>query len=426
MKYSFDLIFPFVRLKKSGAAGLLTLESSFGVGNNLLNYFLQSGENAKNRSFNSSEAQKQRDWQSEEWLKQYNIQREEWYNQQQQLLKNNQQQFLFEAEYNSPRNQVQRMSEVGFNPSAALSSGGGLISAATGNMQNVGSVSVPSGGTVSGSSAQSGSSTISPGSNPLDVSVYGQLAKDLAQAAKDNALLEPTVQNLLADYDLKLLTGQEKELLIAFQALKNDILHQTKDTEIKKCFADLENAYMDLKIAKIQGENFSADTLLKHSQRLLNVANMKLSHEQYKKLVFEVSHLDEQWQNQIANWKAQRSEQYASAASQSSAAGYYRALNKTEDEIREFKRRYNHYLSEYQKFSSYLEEVNYVVRSATKSEEIRSNAKQLTEALKREGIITKTMVEALVNAEKNNDWFTYNQLIKIIPGIADAAGAFIK
>ena len=106
--------------------------------------------------FSSREAQKQRDFQKDEWTRQFQLQRDEWYNQLNAQSEQQWQNFLREAQYNSPENQVTRLSQAGLNPSAVLGQNGssGLVAAATGNVHSASSPSVPSGGSVTGASAQ--------------------------------------------------------------------------------------------------------------------------------------------------------------------------------------------------------------------------------------------------------------------------------
>lgn len=134
----------------------------------------QKSENSRNRQFAHDEAELAREYQSREWTRQYELQRDEWYKQLAASSDSAYNNFVRQAEYNSPVNQMSRLRQAGLNPSAMLGNqGSGLVSAATGNLSTI-SPSVPSGGSVAAPVASpSGQGAIPPMSNPIPIDALG-------------------------------------------------------------------------------------------------------------------------------------------------------------------------------------------------------------------------------------------------------------
>lgn len=292
MKYKFDLINPYSPRSKCGAEALIG--AGLGLGSSIFNGISTSStnasnrkwtsvENEKNRQFNSRESQKQRDWAHDEWLSQFNKQSQEWYNQQATLQEQQWQNFLRQADYNSPRNQVSRMADAGFNPSAAFSQGSsGLVSAATGNIANVPSPSVPTGGTVSGNAASA--SPVSPLNAPAPQVDLGSLGSFLANAGKaynENKKLRPEIDSMLANIQNVIADTANKELLNIAQTMENDILEQTKNAKVQKSWQDLKLAFVETNLKMAQGELVQAQTLHEYVNKYLDECKANLTVEQY-------------------------------------------------------------------------------------------------------------------------------------------------
>lgn len=299
-----------------GAGGMLasSLVNSVSTSKaNKANISNQRSENAINRQFSHDEADLDRNWQADQWLKQYNLQRDEWYKQQQTLADQSYQQFLKEASYNSPTNQVQRLSQAGLNPSAVLSgNGSGLVSAATGNLHSLGSPSVPSGGSVPGAMANPMTSPL-PQQRPLDLSFIGSMFRDISEGTKTNKTLIPLLDQMTAQTNLYLQQVVGQELSNQYQAVANQVASITKNAKINQAYADLGYTYAESFLKYKQGDEIDSKILVNKSVEFLNSIKSKCSQEEYLQLVFAVDHMDETYRNMLSNDSSQRSLNYANA-----------------------------------------------------------------------------------------------------------------
>ena len=353
--------------------------------------------NESNQSFSSSEAQKQREWQRDEWTRQYQMQRDEWYKQLEASSNEYWKNFLREAEYNSPKNQVSRLSSAGLNPAAVLGGQGssGLIAASTGNVHAAPTPSVPTGGAVSGASAAAPQQI--PMQNPFNLSSVGSFLRDLATANKDTATVRPYVEYLGAQ-----LIGQN--LQNEWQSFQNDILSQIKDVKVKSAFEELQSVVLDNVLKVSMNENVSQDTVLKATESALNIAKEKLTSEEYSKLAFYVSRLSQTYQLEMNVLRSQAASNYGSAA-------YTSAMAASENAVREFKTKNAELLNVYQTFINESAGNEAELSSKLKDARYRSMLKQLSEQARQSGILSDTYQQQLEMAEKNNNWWLVNNLL---------------
>lgn len=353
--------------------------------------------NKRAQQFSAEEAEKQRKWQSDEWTRQYNIQRDEWYKQLEAYSNQQWQQYLREAEYNSPGNQVHRLAQAGLNPSAVLGGQGssGLVSAATGNISNVGSPAPPSGGSVSGAAASS------PAQIPMQpinaLTQFGSVLRDLAAAGKDNALTQPMVE----------LLGQQvigEKLQNDYRTFENEILSKIKDTKVKQAFADLKLTMAQEAVQNALGKNYDADTLLKKAEEALAVSKKKLSDKEYEVVAFNVEHLLETFTTEINLKKSETAKNRADA-------GYSVAKTKTEDENRENVVNLTKFQSEWQDTQNKLADIDYKIKAGTYDEQLTLACRKLVEEAKREQLITKRAAAEAEKAIKENDWWLFMNVV---------------
>lgn len=381
----------------------------FTAGTGLLGSILQNAanasENQKNRDFNSSEADKQRNFQRDEWTRQFELQRDEWYNQLYEQQNAAYRQFLREAEYNSPKNQVARLAQAGLNPSAVLGGQGssGLVSAATGNVHSAPSPSVPSGGSVSGASASAPSAI--PMQNPLGgLESIGSFLRDAAQATKDKTLLEPMVRMMTSQ-----IYGQD--LQNSLLETENFIKRANMPASIGKAYAEYQNELMDVTLKQSIDENYKADTLVKKAEELLKQAQKKCSDEEFKVLQFQVTHQLETWQADMDVKRSEKTKNVASANQSNSQALYNKAITTTEDQMREFKVSNEESLAainfENAKVAKNEREINDLVKDA----KYQATLTEFVEKAKQAGILSDQMQNQLDLAVKEKNWWLVNHLI---------------
>ena len=353
--------------------------------------------NENNQNFSSSEAQKQREWQSDEWTRQYQLQRDEWYKQLEASSNEYWKNFLREAEYNSPKNQVSRLASAGLNPAAVLGGQGssGLVAASTGNVHAAPTPSVPTGGTVSGASAAAPQQI--PMQNPFNLSSVGSFLRDLATANKDTATVRPYVEYLGAQ-----LIGQN--LQNEWQAFQNDILSEIKDVKVKSAFEELQSVVLDNVLKVSMNENVSQDTVLKATESALNIAKEKLTNEEYSKLAFYVSRLSQTYQLEMNVLRSQAASNYGSAA-------YNNALAATENKIRQFKVDNEHALAEIHGWNVSVARNEAKMADLVQDEKVQASLTQFVESAKQAGILSEQMQTELDIALKQKKWWLVNQLV---------------
>lgn len=353
--------------------------------------------NESNQGFSSAEAQKQREWQRDEWTRQYQIQRDEWYKQLEASSNEYWKNFLREAEYNSPKNQVSRLASAGLNPSAVLGGQGssGLISASTGNVHNAPTPSVPTGGTVSGASAAAPQQI--PMQNPINLSSVGSFLRDLATANKDAETVRPYVQFLGAQ-----LIGQQ--LQNEWQSFQNDYLSKIKDVMVKTAFENLQSVVIDNVLKVSMNENISQDTVLKATESALNIAKEKLTTEEYNKLAFYVSHLSQTYELEMNVLRTQ-------AASNTASASYSTALAASENQIRIFRTHNQILLNEYQKYHNTIEGNEANLNTLLKDEKYQALLVEFKNRAKQAGLLTGKMNEELEKAQKENNWWLFEHIM---------------
>lgn len=390
------------------------------AGTGLLGSILQNASNAsenqKNRDFNSSEAEKQRQFQKDEWSRQFDWQRSEWYNQLYAQQNAQYQQFLREALYNSPANQVRRLGEAGLNASAILGGQGssGLVSAATGNVHSAPAPSVPSGGVVSGSSASAPSPI--PMQNPLGgLESVGSFLRDVAQATKDKTLLEPMVRMMTSQ-----IYGQD--LQNSLLETENFIKQASMPAAVGKAYAEYQNELMEVTLKQSIDENYKADTLVKKAEAFLKQAQKKCSDEEVKILQFQVTHQLETWQADMAVKRSEQKKNVASANQSNTQALYNKALTSTEDQMREFKVSNEESLAfinfENAKVAKNEREINDLVKDA----KYQATLTEFVEKAKQAGILSDQMQTQLDIAVKEKNWWLVNHLIlPVVDRLVDIA-----
>lgn len=110
--------------------------------------------------------------------------------------------FDYEAQYNSPQNQMKRLQSAGLNPAASLDSNSGLIAASSGNIKNAPIPAPPTGGSVSGAAASAPSPQgVNLHAPQIDFSSFGSFIKDAAEAYKTSAETRPSIEKMLAEID---------------------------------------------------------------------------------------------------------------------------------------------------------------------------------------------------------------------------------
>lgn len=365
----------------------------------------QGHENEAQRRFAHDEAELQRQWQSDEWQKQFAQQSQEWYNQLNAASNLSRQNFLFEADYNSPVNQTKRLMQAGYNPSAiANGQGSGLVSAASGNMSNAASPSIPSGGTVSGAAASSNAASMPPAQNPFSMPNVGSLVRDLASAYSSSEEVRPTVDNLLKDIDLKNLDEKMKMQLIDFQEMNNLIMQKSVDAKIQREWQELYTMVADEQTKKALGEVYNTDVVLNKAKKMLTDMQTSLTKEQYLQASFTASHMLETWLSQMNVEKSVAANNYASAS-------YSNALTVSEDALRKWKLSYSKSQAAEEFFTKEITKYDLVhlktVLPKATIAELTGYANDVLQA----GILTETMQEELRKAVKQNDWYFVNQVL---------------
>lgn len=293
----------------------------------------QSDENQKNRDFDSNEAEKSRNWssdewtrqfgmQKDEWTRQFEMQKDEWYNQMKAQYGAQWDQYVKQAEYNSPAAQVHRMQQAGLNPSAVLSQGaGGLVSAmnATGG---VGSPSAPAPSAPSGGSVAPSQATATGMGSPQTFDVgkfqnpmegFGSLIRDLTEASKTNKMLEPMLQNVIADTQEKLAKAGLEEVMKEGQSLGNWIASKTKDVKVQRAYADLYVVYANCVESMTRTGYYDKLSLLTQEDILVRQLDKKLKGEDLAQAKIRTSFAIDNAIAALDNVKSQTSLNYANA-----------------------------------------------------------------------------------------------------------------
>ena len=403
---------PFVPQKCCGieaGVGAALVTGGFGVLSSVATNETNKDINSAQLRFSANEAEKQRQFQKDEWTRQYQLQRDEWYK---QLHAQSEQQwlnYLREAEYNTPKAQIGRMTEVGLNPSAVLGNQGssGLVSASTGNVHSAATPSVPSGGSVSGSAASVPS--MIPMQNPMQgqLSAIGSFIRDIAAANKDDKTVEPFVQ----------LLGQQvigQQLQNEWQSFNNEILSKIKDVKVKKEFQELENLAIHGAMEKELTGFYNSQTLLNKANEALAIAKKRCTEEEYNVLSFQVLHLYETWSAQMKLIGAQANQANASAS-------YSNALTETENSLRQFKVDNADLVNTWQTLTNGLVANDYKVSDAIVEQRIKTTTRELVAKFRQAKIITEREQVELDKAIKEKNWFLVQHIL--IPLINAGANA---
>lgn len=396
------------------------INTAGNVYSNERNITAQYNENKRNRDWQSSEAEKSRNWSSAEWNRQFDAQRNEWqrqfeeqrrawYGQQDYTYQKNWEQFLREADYNSPKNQASRMMAAGLNPSAMFNNNGGsgLVSAATGNLANAPSSSapapsVPTGGAISGAMASPVGSNVGHFENPFQG--LGELVRNFSEAAKNNATAQAQADALRSSALLSLAQAAGQELTNAGIQMDNFIKSKTKDAKIQREWTDLVFAYGAVLKQGAETDNTIMDTALKQSEKFLTDLKGKISGEEYLQACMMTSHFE-------ALLKSKINMQNASAVSSRASAQYFGALTATEDQIREFKVNNMKLLNDFQTSENKIASNKATLSDLLLDHEYQTQLTELANRAIQAGLVTKEHEEALRRAQKENRWYEVRQLL---------------
>jgi hypothetical protein len=365
-----------------------------------------AGENEESRRFAAEQAEIQRQYQSAEWLRQYERQSSDWYKQLNALGDYSKQMFDYEAQYNSPQNQMARLRSAGLNPAASLGSNSGLIAASSGNVKNAPTPTPPTGGSVSGAAASAPSTQgVNLHAPQIDFSSFGSFLKDAAEAYKTNAETRPSIDKILAEIDNIVTDTTSKKLLQEYQIGQNYIMNLTKNVKVRQAYAEVGVAYSQMKLNESLGREADAKSVLAAAEKFLKEAETNLTKEQYSQAAFMTAHMLESFTNEQNLKKSQAVANYASAK-------YNNALAKTEDEIRDWKVGHEEQLFKVEQCLAGIQKNKLFVSDETLDEQVSAFAAQL----KREHILTDTAQQELEIAIKNKDWYEVKNLLNPIFG----------
>lgn len=269
---------------------------------NELNRNWQSDENQKSRNFEHDESLINSMRNQRNWKEQFGMQSAEWYAQQDYNMRN----WYAQQEYNSPKNQVSRAREAGYNASAVGSSGDGLQ-----NSQSIiAPSSVPTGGTPSGGSypaptANSPSMSPTPNMIPMQnnfganfLTAIGSFIKDISGSRLSDAQAHSLTTKLEVEMEtMKAISEQE--------SFKSYILSLTKDYSVKQKAAEYFNTLKLGALYDMQGdetlariENYQMDSLLKHLKG-------KVTDAEYKTIEATLPYISKKIQTEISTTQAQ-------------------------------------------------------------------------------------------------------------------------
>lgn len=269
---------------------------------NELNRNWQSDENQKSRYFEHDESLINSMRNQRNWKEQFGMQSAEWYAQQDYNMRN----WYAQQEYNSPKNQVSRAREAGYNASVVGSSGDGLQ-----NSQSIiAPSSVPTGGTPSGGAypaptANSPSMSPTPNMIPMQnnfgtnfLSAIGSFVKDISGSRLNDAQADSIIKKLPIELEtMRHIASQE--------FYKSYLMSLTTDTKAKQCIADYFNTLKLGTLYDLQGdetlartENYQLDSLLKNLQG-------KVSDAQYRTIEATLPYIAKKQQADIDTTRAQ-------------------------------------------------------------------------------------------------------------------------
>ena len=400
---------PFVPQKCCGieaGVGAALVTGGAGIFSSLMTNDANADINEENLRFSAQQADIQRRFQKDEWTRQFQLQRDEWYK---QLNAQSEQQwlnFMRQANYNSPVEQSKRLVQAGLNPSALLGGQGssGLVSAATGNINAAPSPVVPSGGSVTGASANAPS--MIPMKNPLDgsLSSIGAFIRDIAEANKNDKTVQPFVE----------LLGQQvigQKLQNEWQSFENYILSKTKDVQVRQAFRNLKLTGVEIGLKQALTGEADSSRLLKDAEKALTLAKEKCTDKEYEQLTFAVTHLLETWTTQQELFKSQTLFNKASASASYASALYTGALTKSENEFRAFRKDNLKLVNDYQSFLNDITENDKIISDNTLSERQKATLTEFKEKAIQYGLVTQEMKKRLDIATKENDWWLVNNLL---------------
>lgn len=365
-----------------------------------------AGENEASRQFAAEQAEIQRQYQSSEWLRQYEIQSADWYKQLGALGDYSKQMFDYEAQYNSPQNQMKRLQSAGLNPAASLGSNSGLIAASSGNIKNAPNPAPPAGGSVSGAAASAPSPQgVSLHAPQLDFSAFGSFIKDAAEAYRTGAETRPAIAKILAEIDNLVADTTSKKLVQEYQIGQNYIMNMTKNNKVRQSYLDIGIAYSEMKLNESLGKQADSQAVLNAAEKFLKEAQTSLTKEQYAEASFMVSHLVETYTNDQNLKKSQAAANYA-------GANYNNALAKTENEIRDWKVKHEEQCYQVEKLLAGIQRNKLFISDGTLTDQLTAFKSQL----KREGILTDTAIQQLEIAIKDKNWYEVKNLLNPIFG----------
>lgn len=425
MNYS-KLFTAYIPLKKCGSdpvsagiiGGVNLASSIYGVESqkdiNRENVKNQREENEKSRQFNHDEAELARQWQADQWNHQFEVQSAEWYNQMRQQQLMNRQNFQFEAEYNSPENQTKRLAAAGYNPSAGVAGNSGMVAAASGNLQNQGSISVPSGGSLSGAQASSSAANMPQQVNPLSgSSIVGTLMKDLAEAYNKSAITRPTVEDISAGVRLKVVQAAGQELVNTFQGLQNFVLEKTKNTKVQQALQDLSNSAADTFLKLAQGSEVNSKTLLNKADLAIKSIEKELKGMDLVEAKFRIANMETLFKAQLYSFRASAASAFASANKSNAEAATVNASR--------------HWIVEHDQWVAQQGRLDYEIKvneSILSDKTVQSRIKASVSQAENLGLLNDEIKKRIILLEKEGDWYEINTIISAISSVGTMVSKF--
>lgn len=273
-------------------------------------------ENEKNRKFNREQAETTRQWQTAEREASQGYQSAEWDRRNEIEF----QTWLRQNEYNSPQNQVKRLMQAGYNPSAMIGgSAEGLIDSSS-LQPSVTPVSAPSSSPASVSTpnpvqAVQGSQAVSS-----LLSSVGSLISDTARAGKENAearQLNATLTSVVKEYAEKIKSFQLENDLKELEKYRQS---STMPASIGKAFAELDKLQADIIISRRTGDLIDAQTYTEKMRKVLMDVDFDLKDQEVQKGLIFLDKYGKILDSQINESQSRAAFNYAGAYERTEAA----------------------------------------------------------------------------------------------------------
>lgn len=283
----------------------------------------QAATNSSNKRFAADESEKARQWEAEQWQNRFEQQSDFAYDYSRFQNKQAYDTWLGQQQYNSPAYQAQRMLQAGFNPAAISAS------------PTYGSTGLsPAPASPPSPSVATPPPLMSQAQNPVAVSDIGTFIKDVASATKDNTMLRPMVENLLAD-------TENKHLLNSYQRIENNLKAQKAPAEIQKAFQDVARIKTEIALMKSNKDLYDEQRiteLYKQSElaerTVLNYAHARNFDVSTMNLLLEYENFDTLFNKRIQVMNSEINRNQGAAAAGYGAAAESNARATTENALR--------------------------------------------------------------------------------------------